>query len=66
MKIRHELHTECNVALLISGDVPHAFAKAGHHTHLVEIVLDEMLSRLREGRLDDEHVHHHGLGQLRC
>jgi hypothetical protein len=48
------------VALLVLRDVAHALAEAGQQIAALEVVADEVLTRLRQRRLDDEVVHRHG------
>ena len=59
------LDPEADVALLVARDVVHALAEAGHRAGLREVVLDEVLPRLGQGRLDDHVVERDRLRELR-
>ena len=64
-ELREHLDAEADVALFVAGDVRHPLAEAGHRAGVGEVVLDEMLPRLRQGRLDDHVVERDRAGEVR-
>src|SRR3712207_6960729 len=60
---RSQPHAEGDVALLVHGDEAHARAEAGEEVELLEALVEHVLPRLGQARLDHHVVERHRAGR---